>query len=507
MKNKYIVSSLALALLFGCVPDSRDLNMPDSAVYFVDNVVNNGIQSVLMYDVQSEVETSVHVYCSGLAGGSANVSASASEDYVAYYNEINGTQLKALPEECYSLKGGSVAMADRSASFSLNFNVSEIKALSEQEGVNLEDYVLALELQSDNLPVATVKDTTSLGYYLVRPDLRRATAKVSSSGQLTEEGKTTFTIELPFENSWEFTYDIEWGITEAEALFTTRGNLIPAKYVFSEFPEGTVIENQNVLSMSPGTNKVEYTITIPTNVKWEPGKAYNYAVRVSNAVLNGISIPVENDGIAAVGFLNNGVMEAIQVPYSVNHRWYHAEGFLNDEADHYRHKLEPYGLVPFPEADHKKYVWSPESTQNRYWREQIFDGTGKAWYAAWNSDGYGVDIALTGKLKGVIDMNKKQDVNGLEMWTRVEQPNGLGDVQVVEIYSLENCAYTKDTPHIEYGEYEITYLGTLDFNGRNHLGYLTLDPVNTQFLLVHFIEQIAGRKGSIDCTEIIIYGR
>ena len=83
MKNKYIVSSLALALLFGCVPDSRDLNMPDSAVYFVDNVVNKGIQSVLMYDVQSEVETPVHVYCSGLAGGSTNVSASESADSLA----------------------------------------------------------------------------------------------------------------------------------------------------------------------------------------------------------------------------------------------------------------------------------------------------------------------------------------------------------------------------------------------------------------------------------------
>ena len=501
MKNKYIVSSLALALLFGCVPDSRDFNMPDSAVYFTDNAENKGVQEVLMYDVQTEVEVPVYVHCSGLNSSNATVSAAVNEEYIAFYNEAKYTELKALPQDCFTLEKSSDALVDRSAEFKIKFNVANIVALSKQEGVNIDDYVVSLGLDSDDVQVATVKEN-SLGYYLIRPDLREATARVTSTG-LDAERKMTITVELPFDNKWDFEYEIEFGKTDVlndEAhLQTSRGNLFPAKYVWAELPEGTVIENKEVKTMAPGVNKVEYVITIP-EVEWESHTAYNYAFEVSGAKLNGKNITVENGFVSCS--LENGVMEAIQVPYTVNHSWYHAEGFLNDEADHYRKKLEPYGLVAYPEAEHKTYVWSPESTQNGYWREHVFSGNGRHWYAAWNNDGYGVDIALSGKLRSVIDMGKKQDVAGLEMWTRVER-NGIGDVQVVEFYALDKCVYKKDTPQIDYDPTDVTYLGTLDFNGKNHLGYLTFDPVNTQYILVHFIEQT--RKGSIDVNEIIIY--
>lgn len=501
MKNKYIVSSLALALLFGCVPDSRDFNMPASAVYFTDNAENNGIQKVLMYDVQSEVEVPVYVHCSGLDKSSATVSAAVAEEYISYYNDTKFEELKALPENCYTLEKSSDEIVDRSAEFKIRFNVDNIVALSKQEGVNIEDYVVSLGLISEDIKIAQVKES-SLGYYLIRPDLREATAKVTATG-FDAERKMTIAVELPFDNKWDFEYEIEFGKTDVAVdeahLLTSRGNLFPAKYVWAELPEGTVIENRDVKSMSAGTNRVEYVITLP-EVEWKSRTAYNYAFEVTEAKLNGKNITVENGFVS--GSLDNGVMEAIQVPYCVNHAWYHAEGFLNDEAAHYRKKLEPYGLVAYPEADHKLYVWSPESTQNGYWREHVFSGNGKHWYAAWNDNGYGVDIALSGKLRAVIDMVNKQDVGGLEMWTRVER-NGIGDVQVVEFYALDKCVYKKDTPQIDYDPTDVTYLGTLDFNGKNHLGYLTFDPVNTQFILVHFIEQT--RKGSIDVNEIIIY--
>ena len=78
---------MALALLWGCVPDSRDFDMPDSAVYFVDNVANNGIQSAVMYDIQTEVDVPVYVYCSGFNGGTPAVSTS-----VAYESIIHITR-------------------------------------------------------------------------------------------------------------------------------------------------------------------------------------------------------------------------------------------------------------------------------------------------------------------------------------------------------------------------------------------------------------------------------
>ena len=111
----------------------------------------------------------------------------------------------------------------------------------------------------------------------------------------------TITAELPFENSWDLTYDVEFATKDVNELYTDRGNKIPAKYVFADqFPEGTVIENKDVKSMAAGTNKVEYAITIPAEgLAWAPGKSFNYAVKFSNAVLNGKEIPIENPLLTA----------------------------------------------------------------------------------------------------------------------------------------------------------------------------------------------------------------
>ena len=51
---------MGLALVCSCVPDHRDSQMPDATVYFSDNTANKGVQQVLVYDVQSEVETPVY---------------------------------------------------------------------------------------------------------------------------------------------------------------------------------------------------------------------------------------------------------------------------------------------------------------------------------------------------------------------------------------------------------------------------------------------------------------
>jgi Domain of unknown function (DUF1735). len=301
MKNSIIVSSfMALALLCSCVPDHRDAYMPDSAVYFTDNTANKGVQHILMYDVQSEVEAPVYVHCAGLHAGNANVTARVAEDYIDYYNKVNYTAFKALPANCYTLTKSADELSGRTAAFAVSFNVPNIIAFSKEDGVDLNDYVLALGLDADNLPVATVKDTTSLGYYMVSPILRNATLQIKSTG-LTPDGNMTITAELPFENSWDLTYDVEFAATDVKELYTTRGNRYPAKYVFADkFPEGTVIENKDIKSMSAGTNKVEYSISIPAEgLVWAPGKAFNYAVKFSNAVLNGKEIPIENPLLTA----------------------------------------------------------------------------------------------------------------------------------------------------------------------------------------------------------------
>ncbi|MBQ3997245.1 MAG: DUF1735 domain-containing protein, partial [Bacteroidales bacterium] len=152
MKNIFIVSSvMVLGMLCSCVSDHRDFNMPDSAVYFTDNTANNGIQKVKLYDVQTEVETPVNVYCAGLKAAEATVTAKVAEDYIDYYNKINYTDLKALPENCYKLTKSTDQLNGRNASFSVSFDVNNIIEFSKEDGVDLNDYVLALALEADNV--------------------------------------------------------------------------------------------------------------------------------------------------------------------------------------------------------------------------------------------------------------------------------------------------------------------------------------------------------------------
>ena len=185
MKKSFIILA-GLALVCSCVPDHRDSQMPEASVYFTDNTASKGVQKILMYDVQSEVDAPVYVYCAGLNAGEAKVQAAVATDYIEYYNKINFTEYKALPEDCYTLVKASDELKGRNASFELNFNVANIMALSQEPGVNLNDYVVALKLAADKLPIATVKDTTSLGYYMVSPSLKTATLQIKKAAVATD---------------------------------------------------------------------------------------------------------------------------------------------------------------------------------------------------------------------------------------------------------------------------------------------------------------------------------
>ena len=500
---------MALAVLFSCVPDSRNDNMPDAAVYFSDNSANNGVQKVLMYDVQSEVETPVYVHCAGLNSSSATVTARVAEEYIEYYNVTNYTDLKALPSDCYTLTKNSDVLSGRTGKLSLSFNVANVVSFAQQVGNDLSNYVVALSLDSEEVPVATVKDTVSLGYYLARPDLRVATAKVTS--KVVEENKVSIKVELPFDNLWDFTYELDFAKSGSYGLSQSKGNLIPAKYVCAPAPadllgqimvDGVAASSLTKFTIPKNSNSAEHVITVPAEyVKAAEREANNYAVGIKNVDLNGRAITVEGNGhlIAAYG-ATGAVSATADVQYSINHGWYHAEGFLNDEANYYRHTLEPYGLQPYPEAEHKGYIFSPESTQNGYPEHRVFDGNGNAWYAAWNGDGYGY-FGGNPDLLAIIDMQKVQRVAGAETWLRVDR--WKGDINYIEFYALDKCTYEYKKGTMNYDENDVTYLGRVSGDYK-HLMFCSFDPYETQYLLVNFKTR-PGRESSFECTEIVIY--
>ena len=507
MKNSIIVSSLsALALLCSCVPDHRDFNMPDSSVYFTDNTANKGVQHVLIYDVQTEVETPVYVHCAGLQAGTSNVKAHVAEDYIDYYNKVNFTAYKALPENCYTLTKSADALSGRTASFAVSFNVPNIIEFSKEDGVDINDYVLALGLDADNLPVATVKDTISLGFYMVSPILRNATLKIKSTG-LTPDGNMTITAELPFENSWDLTYDVEFATPDVDVLSTDKGNRIPAKYVYADsFPEGTVIGNGDVKSMAPGTNKVEYDITIPAEgLVWAPGKAFNYAVRFSNAVLNGKEIPIDNPLLTAS--LNVGVdIKAANSNTQLGTR------------------LAEYGLTPLDDkqgggrsGDFLEnivpgggFIFHPQTSQDKrpladYSVSGVFDdrvsNTAHSWMQnwGWNGDnGYGATSFSTPYWL-LVDMQEEFNMGGVEYWTRSD---GRYNMKAVEIYALDDCSYTLNQSVLNYKEEDVTYIGCLRFTTGAQSVSVSVDPVRTRYIMLLITEA----SGGLDCQEMVLWG-
>ena len=497
---------MVLGMLCSCVSDHRDFNMPDSAVYFTDNTANKGIQKVKLYDVQTEVETPVNVYCAGLNVAEATVTAKVAEDYIDYYNKINYTDLKALPENCYKLTKSTDKLNGRNASFSVCFDVNNIIAFSNEDGVDLDDYVLALALESDNVKVASVKDTTSLGYYMVTPVLSNATLRIKST-ELTLDGNLTVTAELPFENSWDLTYDVEFATTDVDELFTTKGNSIPAKYVFADkFPEGTVIENEDVKSMSAGTNKVEYNITIPADgLNWAPGKSFNYAIRFSNAVLNGMEIPIENP------------LQTASVNVGVDVKASNGSTELGT-------RLAEYGLTPLDDKQGGGrsgnylenivpgggFIFHPQTAQDKrpladYSVSGVFDdrvtNTAHSWMQnwGWNGDnGYGATSFSTPYWL-LVDMQEEFDMGGIEFWTRSD---GRYNMKAVEVYALDDCTYTLNQSILNYEASDVTYLGTLKFTGGAQNVSISLDPAKTRYIMMIITEA----SGGLDCQELVLWG-
>ena len=505
MKNRYIVSSfMALALLWGCVPDSRDFDMPDSAVYFVDNVANNGIQSAVMYDIQTEVDVPVYVYCSGFNGGTPAVSTSVAYEYIDEYNEVNNTSYKALPENCYVLDKSTSVVENRKASFNLKFNVPAVMEFAAEEGIDLDDYVVVLRLDSD-MEIATYKDK-NFGYYIVNPDLQNAIAKVS--GVVSGDNQIDLTVTLPFDNQWDFTFELGYDVAGCYGVpDTRRGNTKPAKYSCTPAPAdfaAKVSVEGGELRLEPGTNEKTFTLTAPAefNREWVKGQTNNFAVTITNAKLmvDGAEkdVPVEGAAFLA-SYPSNNIITKVQTTSGQNGR-YNNDRFDNGtDADYYEKSLAAYGLQLY--TNDRDFVWSPESSQDDRWLDRLFNGNATDWQASWGG-GFGFTKGQT-DLHGLIDMKVVQPLNGIEWWRRANQ--FVTDTRTLEFYAVDDCVYTWKSDHLEYADDALTYLGTLDFaDGKENLGFMTLDYVETRYILVYFAKSNRNNN-CYDCTELNLY--
>jgi hypothetical protein len=317
----------------------------------------------------------------------------------------------------------------------------------------------------------------------------------------------TIKAELPFENSWDLTYDVEFAKADVDELFTTRGNSIPAKYVFADkFPEGTVIENQDVKSMSAGTNMVEYNITIPADaLVWAPGKTFNYAVKFSNAVLNGKDIPIENPLLT--GSIDAGiVIKASNSSTQLGTRLAeHGLTPLDDKQGGGRSGDFLENIVPGG-----GFIFHPKTAQDKrpmadYSVSGVFDdrvsNTAHSWMQNWGgngSNGYGATSFSTPYWL-LVDMQEEFDMGGVEFWTRSD---GRYNMKAVEIYALDDCTYTLNESILNYNSSDVTYIGRLDFSAGAQNVSVSVDPAKTRYIMFNIIN--AG--GGLDCQELVLWG-
>lgn len=147
-KFKYIASIFAaLGMLSVSCENERDTNLPDAAVY----IVNDGLQvSETFYAVDESAKTPVRIFRSGYFDQTVTASVRLSEKALADYNRANGTDYKLLPEDNYEVDANSVALTsdNRTGNLYVTFtDPAALFALKESEG--LDNYVIPLELVSD----------------------------------------------------------------------------------------------------------------------------------------------------------------------------------------------------------------------------------------------------------------------------------------------------------------------------------------------------------------------
>lgn len=491
---------MALAVLFSCVPDHRNDNLPESAVYFVDNVANNGVQSAVVYDIQTEVDVPVYVYCSGFNGGVPTVSTSVAFDYIEEYNEANGTSYKALPENCYTLDRSKDVVENRKASFNIKFNVPAIMELAAE--VDLGEYVVALELESD-MDIASYKEK-NFGYYIVSPDLKAAIAKVSSVSYDHAAKQATVLVELPFDNAWDFSFEFDYNVTGTYGLDRERGNSIAAKYVCSPMPEdlaAQVVVEGGDLAMAPGTNSREYTLTLPAEYEFGPykkGETHNFAVSLKNAklIVDGTEKDVPIEGAAFLGaYPADNPIALYKTPTN-----YESKGFNAEQNALFRTTLTEYGLDWYVYDVMKTFVWDPQGSQDTY-LDRFYNGNGYGWKGAWSA-GFGPRNQIP--LYIHVDMNEPRDLSGIVYWRRGD--GNVGDTKRVEIYALDECTYTWKGSDLSYAPDAITYLGTIDFGPREDAvttASIAFDSIKAQHLMLMITE--STRSNASDCAELEIW--
>lgn len=219
-------------------------------------IKNSGVQVATLYNTSDEMTYNVILIKAGYDPTSTptlNVSVLSDVD-IAIYNEENGTNYQLLSSQCYSIDESSISFTSEQLNilYPVVFKVSEINKLDSDV-----EYALPIAISSTD----RVNDDKSV--ILITPDVvipELYVSKTSQSVQVNEdsalnEGSTTFSIEMPISNEWEFECELQTDQTVMDEYNANNGTNLKL------FPEANYSYNKTV-QFTAGTNSVPVAITI-----------------------------------------------------------------------------------------------------------------------------------------------------------------------------------------------------------------------------------------------------
>ena len=488
-------------------PEKPDSDKPEPEpekiyVSFTDNSYTKGAQKTLVMSVLETVNIPVEVEISAESKEDLGLSVVADEDYVEEYNALDVKNYVALPADLYTIADEAVVEGLK-AKFNVALDVKKIMAYAEANGKTMEEmsnYVVALKLVAEKAEIAT-EDEMSLGYYVIVPQV--IDAYIQTSLTPVDGLNYEFKVSVPFTNdACTITWDIEF-VKDALGTepSTEKGNYFPAKYQQSAAP---AVTNAEVKKMDPETSEVVYTITFPSY------QVLGTTINVSNAKIDGIDVPVKDAA-------ENGVKSEVinLAPYQERYKtaaWTKSYGadLHADEGDGvtsevalFGHSLEKVGLTCM---DHTGFIFNPVSSceyGNAEMTLNVFDGKlSTDWGTMWQASGGGQGSKAWGwdYLKNynteyivswaLIDMGSKKAVEGIEYWRKANKKDQCYDVNTMEIYALDKCTYTYKSSELSYEAADMTYLGTVEFDGaaRKEVNVLAakFERIETQYILIAY---------------------
>lgn len=165
--KKILYFALCLGLFVGtsCIDNREDGLMP-SKVY----LVKSGVQEYRATADQTTASASAWATKSGLLASSCEVVYSIDPQYLADYNEANGTSFEMLPESCYKLVQTKFSLTadDINAPFVVEYDPSAIYRLCGAYNVP-EKYALPIRIDVTGLEVLENKVQVLMTFNISAP--------------------------------------------------------------------------------------------------------------------------------------------------------------------------------------------------------------------------------------------------------------------------------------------------------------------------------------------------